>query len=470
MLETYGHGGDWQTARQLYGRDEFVDFSSNMNPLGPPPAVRDILQGGMDWIVRYPDPAVRELRSKLARLHGIPEESILVGNGAAELIDLAVRLIRPWQAILAKPCFGEYEEAVVKVGGDVHSIPLKEANGFRLEQGQVEEMLTRLNAGSSGGDRPLAGAWREGQRGEKSTRPSDEARGKAPDAIRSEQADGAKDAILAAARNGLADEDPLLYQSDVSHSAAGPDLWILGSPNNPTGQLLDDSVLEAIRESGRILLLDEAFMDFVEREEEGRASKVQAATRDKNLLVLRSMTKFYSIPGIRLGYIVSHPDRIAELRALQIPWSVNALAQAIGSAVVDDRDFVRRTEAWLREEGPWLAQRLRHLGLTVYPSVVNYLLVRLPDSSGWTAALLQEAMGRRGVLIRDASRMGNLSSAYIRLAVKARRDHERLLAALEECLRLGPAALASADDVADDDDARKAGPGQTEKTRGEDRS
>ncbi|MNI88661.1 threonine-phosphate decarboxylase [compost metagenome] len=108
--------------------------------------------------------------------------------------------------------------------------------------------------------------------------------------------------------------------------------------------------------------------------------------------------------------------------------------------MVDDLAFAKQTEAWLAEERPWLTRRLQELGLTVTPSSVNYVLARLPAASGWTAPLLQQAMGRRGVLIRDASRMGQLTPLHIRLAVKTRRDHERLLAALAECLRLGPSA------------------------------
>ncbi|MEO3946588.1 aminotransferase class I/II-fold pyridoxal phosphate-dependent enzyme [Gorillibacterium sp. CAU 1737] len=389
MLETYGHGGDWQTASRLYEREDFVDFSSNMNPLGPPSGVREILQGGLDWLTRYPDPAVRELRRKLAALHRIPEEAILVGNGAAELIDLAIRQLQPSVVRLAKPCFGEYEEAARKIGARVEELPLPEEAEYRLRVEQVTEKLA-LASGE---------AWHEATR----KRASEDMR-------------------------------------DGTHGVTALPLWVLGHPNNPTGQLLDPAIPEAIRAAGEPLLLDEAFMEFVERESEGAFSYVRRAAEDPNLLVLRSMTKFYAIPGIRLGYIVSHPERIEQLRHAQIPWSVNGLAQAIGCAVVDDPTFVKQTEAWLAEERPWLTECLQELGLTVTPSSVNYVLAQLPAASGWTAPLLQQAMGRRGVLIRDASRMGQLTPLHVRLAIKTRRDHERLLAALAECLRLGPSA------------------------------
>ena len=398
MLEQYGHGGDLLTARQLYGREEFADFSSNMNPLGPPEAVERILRGPADWIGRYPDPAVRELRARLAERHGIAEDCILVGNGAAELIDLAVREIRPRLTALAAPCFAEYGEAAVKAGSGIAAIALAEQGGYRLSAGQ--EAALAVMAGEETG---------EASRG-----------------VSAGAADGPT--------GRTASED----------GAAVPDLWLLGHPNNPTGRRLDAEAVAAARATGRPVILDEAFMDFIEvagsqeAPPNPAASLIAAAAEDPNLLVLRSMTKFYSIPGIRLGYLVSHPERIARLRALQVPWSVNGLAQAIGCAVLEDEGFTRRTGAWLAAERPWLANGLRLLGLTVYPSEVNYLLVRLPDSSGWTASALQAAMGRRGVLIRDASRMGGLTPRHIRLAVKARRDHERLLAALEECLRLGP--------------------------------
>lgn len=359
MLERFGHGGDLLTAEETYGlaADAFLDFSSNMNPLGPPQAVRGVLGRYAASISQYPDPAVRVLRRKLAERHGVGEENILVGNGAAELIDLAVRVRRPLRTGLIQPCFTEYGDAAVKAGSRITAAKLEETEGFELTGEHLR------------------------------TEPGRE-----------------------------------------------PEMWLIGSPNNPTGRVADPQLLLRLAQgSGALVAVDEAFMDFVP-EERSRSLAREAASMP-NLLVIRSMTKFYSVPGIRLGYAIGCEALIAEMRRLQVPWSVNSLAQQIGEAVLDDRTFEERTAAWLAQERPRLASALAGLGLAVFPGDVNYILFRLPEAGALReAAELQRRMGRKGVLIRDASHFAGLGRGYCRVAVKLREDNERLVRALRSCL------------------------------------
>ncbi|WP_276355599.1 threonine-phosphate decarboxylase CobD [Cohnella caldifontis] len=351
-MERYGHGGDWLTANEVYGKpaDGWLDFSANMNPWGPPEIVGTLMKERWREIARYPDPAVRGLRRKLAEAYGIPEESILAGNGAAELIDLAVRVQRPEEIVLARPSFSEYEDAVRKAGSRVREAFLREDEGFELR-------------------------------------------------------------------------DPEPFASRAV---------FLGHPNNPTGRLIPQPFLERLWESGSNLLLDEAFIDF--SPDEHSISWIRRAAESDRVLVIRSMTKFYAMPGIRLGFLAAHPDRIRRMAAQQTPWSVNFLAQMIGEAVLDESEYAERTRAWLQEERPWLVGGLRSLGLTVYPGDANYLLFSLRGHAGWDAARLQRAMAEKGILVRDASRFAGLDSSYIRVAIRLRQDNERLLKALKECL------------------------------------
>lgn len=358
MLERYGHGGDLRTAEEAFGiaAQKFVDFSSNMNPLGPPNSVKLALHAYAELIGQYPDPAVRGLRRKLAGLHNIDEQSIVVGNGAAELIDLIVRVLQPELTTLAIPCFDEYGDAVRKMGGAVYEVSLTADNQFKLN-------------------------------------------------LDSEQVNGA---------------------------AAGGSLFMLGSPNNPTGQLVDPELIRMLLKKGAYVVVDEAFMDFVP--EESRYSLIQEATKHERLFVIRSMTKFYAIPGIRLGYIVGMPKTLSALRRLQVPWSVNSLAQLIGESVLDETDYARQTIMWLQKERPWLIAELQAIGFEVNPSAANYLLVRIPKDVDLSASMLQLEMGKQGVLIRDASRFPGLDHTYIRVAVKLREQNEQLVAALKHCL------------------------------------
>lgn len=357
MLERYGHGGDLTTAAEAYQlpAGEFLDYSSNMNPLGPPSAVERIFREEWRDIVRYPDPAARQLRQAIARAYGVPEDCILAGNGAAELIDLAVRVLRPKVTGLARPSFIEYEEAVVKSGGAVCELPLTEENDFTL------------------------------------------------------------------------------LQEAVAPHMEGLDALFLGHPNNPTGRLLDPAFIRYVLSQGKTLFLDEAFLDFSEREQE--LTFVREAAVTEGLVVIRSLTKFYSVPGIRLGFVVACPQLIERMRSLQVPWSVNMIAQRVGAEVLGDHAFAEATRSWLQAERPRLEQALRALGLRVYPSDANYLLFRLPAAARFRVSELQERMGCKGVLIRDAATFAGLDASFGRVAVKLREENERLAAVMEEALQ-----------------------------------
>lgn len=359
MLERYGHGGDLLTAQETFGRpqDQFIDFSSNMNPLGPPEAVERIMKEGWRDIVNYPDPAVRGFRGAIARAYDIPEASILAGNGAAELIDLVVRTLRPKVTGIARPSFSEYEEAVEKAGGSIHDLVLSRQHGFILDRSAVRE------------------------------------------------------------------------------AAQSSDLLFLGHPNNPTGRLISHDVLQQLSMERIPVILDEAFIDFCP--DEAERSMIRQAASSERLFVVRSMTKFFAIPGIRLGFIVAHPSWIARMRRLQVPWSVNFLAQSIGTAVMEDRAYIERTKTWLASERDWFVSQLAQLGLEVVPSDTNFLLFSFPEASGITVKLAQKYLGRRGILIRDASLFPGLGERNARIAIRLRPDNERLLQELERLLRGG---------------------------------
>ena len=201
----------------------------------------------------------------------------------------------------------------------------------------------------------------------------------------------------------------------------GVALVFLCNPNNPTGDALTReevlAVAGRVRERNVALVLDEAFADFVPE-----VSVVAEA--DEGLYVARSFTKFFAIPGLRLGCLVcSEPARAHEI---QPSWSVNAVAAAAGAAAVGDRDFVAASLAEvgrLREE---LYEALEALpGLSPFRGAANFLLVRGP-------AGLPARLARRGVLVRGCEPFPGLGSGYFRVAVRGPADNERLLAALRE--------------------------------------
>ncbi len=133
----------------------------------------------------------------------------------------------------------------------------------------------------------------------------------------------------------------------------GADLVFLANPASPSGVLLAPELLLAVAAAldaaGVYLLLDEAFIDFVEA-----ASLKTHLARFPHLLILRSFTKFYGIPGMRLGCLLAAPDLIARLAAVQEPWSVSTLAQAMGRACLQDLDYMARSRVLVSQERDYL--------------------------------------------------------------------------------------------------------------------
>jgi threonine-phosphate decarboxylase len=214
----------------------------------------------------------------------------------------------------------------------------------------------------------------------------------------------------------------------------GADLVWLCNPNNPTGRLWPGArtVAAWVEAHPRtVLVVDEAFLPLATAPSESLA---QATGRLTNLVVLRSLTKYYALPGLRLGYAVASPGVAARLRAQVPPWSVNALAQAAGLAALDDDDYRRRTAEWLTSEDTrQFEARLASLSGRLRPvrSEANFVLARAEHT---TAARLTARLARRGVLVRDASNFVGLDEHWFRIAKRTAGENQRVLDALRQVL------------------------------------
>jgi len=150
------------------------------------------------------------------------------------------------------------------------------------------------------------------------------------------------------------------------------------------------------------------------------------------LVILRSLTKFYSLPGLRLGYAIAHPDRLQRWQQWRDPWTVNTLAAAAGAAVLTDTEFQQQTWTWLKTARTQLFDGLKYLpGLAPYPSAANFLLVRCDRSS---VALQQQLLQQHQILIRDCLSFPELGDRYFRVAVRRPEENQRLLDGLAAIL------------------------------------
>jgi L-threonine-O-3-phosphate decarboxylase len=203
---------------------------------------------------------------------------------------------------------------------------------------------------------------------------------------------------------------------------------LLNNPHNPTGKLFSrDSILPYL-EQFALVVVDEAFMDFVPPNEE--QSLIPVVQEYRNLVVLRSLTKFYSLPGLRLGYAIAHPDCLAKWQLWRDPWPVNTLAAAAAIAALQDTEFQQQTWAWLPPARNQLFQGLAEIpGLQPQVSAANFLLVESQES---TLHLQQQLLKHHQILIRDCLSFKELGDRFFRVAVREEADNQRLLTALKE--------------------------------------
>lgn len=349
------HGGNIHEAIKRYGLEgrKILDFSSNVNPLGPSAAASRAAKKALALIDRYPDPDMTDLRKAIARYFGIKPGQVICGNGSNELIHLIPRVFRPKKVLVPMPTFTEYAAAVEEAGGEVVPLRLNEREGFRV--------------------------------------------------------------------------DPL----EMAFALKGMDMAFLSNPNNPTGLLMTRAEMAELTghalQYGVRLVVDEAFMDFIESE-----SIVKQAVEASQLICLRSFAKFFGMPGLRIGYAVSDEATIAALRAGQEPWTVTIPAEHAAIAALNDWRHIKKTRRVIERERDRLLSDLRLLpGVEPFPCAANFIFMKV---GSFDAPLLVQKLGLRGLLVRDCSSFPGLDSGFVRIAVRTGRENRRLVKALRELL------------------------------------
>jgi threonine-phosphate decarboxylase len=210
------------------------------------------------------------------------------------------------------------------------------------------------------------------------------------------------------------------------------DIAFLATPNSVTGQLISRTDLEQIAHVAltrkRLVVIDEAFIDFVEDE------SVKSMVRENRyLIVLRSLTKYYSLPGLRLGYLLGEARRVAQLTDHQEPWCVNAPALNVAVACLQDKRFSAKTTRWLASERKFLSGQLAALdGFHSISSQTNFLLVKIAHKSADALQLRSFLARKKKILIRACDSFAGIGADYFRIAVRRRGENRRLLAALKE--------------------------------------
>ncbi len=206
----------------------------------------------------------------------------------------------------------------------------------------------------------------------------------------------------------------------------------LCNPNNPTGCLLPRSKVEELARRCEhfetFFLVDEAFIELSDPEQ----SIAGLAPEMSYLVVMRSLTKSFGVPGLRLGFGVANGEMAKILNRARIPWSISSIASAAAVELLKHHDHLEKARSVIKTELCWLTAQLAKLGLKPGKSSVNFILVNI-ELSGLSSGELTRRMVDQGILIRDCQSFG-LGDGYIRVAVRNRDENERLIAALQSVI------------------------------------
>ena len=378
------HGGNIYKIFREKNIKEILDYSSNINPYGIPESLKKRITENLEILERYPDPDYVELRQKLSNLNKVNLSDIILGNGATEIIFLFMKVINPKKILIVSPTFGEYERAVkaIEISGDTVSLSSSNGDNKNIENKKIEIEYFELK-----------------------------------------ESDDFKLNI-----GNLKNELENKY-----------DLLIICNPNNPTGKFLKltqtEEILKECNKYDTKLFIDEAFIEFLA---DGiKESIINTEENKKNLFVTRAFTKFFAIPGLRLGYGMYFDKELEQkISEKKEPWSVNNIAELAGLTVLDDTEYIEKTLKWITKEKIYMYEKLNEIsGIKVYETEVNFITGKIDEKlflEGLNVKILREKMLEQGILIRDASNFKFLDERFFRLAIKDRESNDRVIKAMKE--------------------------------------
>ena len=352
------HGGQLRQIAERFGipADQLLDFSANINPDGPPPAVLSSIRDGigdLSTLTEYPDLQETDLKKSIAHYAGVRAENINVANGFVALLEATLRVLPIRRCLIPVPAFLEYRKT--------------------LERARVDTLTCTLRSKSHFGYDPPA--------------------------------------ML----------------------AGQPDAILLANPQNPSGVCHDATLVRELianAQQKRIyVLLDEAFIDYVPEH-----SLTAATDEFPNLIVFRSVTKFFGIPGLRVAYAVANPALARLISDNLSPWTITTLASIAVNAALGDLPYAIRSRNQNTERRIALERAIRSLGLLVYQAAANFILFQLPPEVD-SDAFWQHMIRQHHIVLRACANYEGLPEGHFRATIRTPMDNDKLAAAIAESLR-----------------------------------
>ena len=341
------HGGNIYDFQRS---EEIIDFSSNINPFGPPEYALHAAEAALSVINRYPDTEQRVLKRSFAAWFGISPENFVFGNGASELISAILSALHPKRLITVAPTFLGYSACAFNLGISVVEIPANPDLDFAFPVEQIKK------------------SFREG------------------------------------------------------------DIIIVCQPNNPTGRSWKAEELNELAEICRggngWLVVDECFVTLSYPAVYSSVPMIE----DDNVIVLKALTKDFSAPGLRVGFIIAKSSIVSGLRSKLQAWPINSIGEAFAVACAREPEpFLRDSARMIAYERTHLIDALNSFGYHPFPSAANYILVR---SSHIDAKDLQAKLLERSILIRTCGNFRSLDDSYFRIAVRNSVDNNKFISSI----------------------------------------
>ena len=211
------------------------------------------------------------------------------------------------------------------------------------------------------------------------------------------------------------------------------DSLFICNPNNPNGKVKDlNELLDLMIENDKLLIVDETFMEFVGEEE--KYSLINKIKQTPNLFILKAVTKFFGMPGLRLGYgVTSNKQIIKNIYEYKEPWTINSFAENLSNYLFKDKEYINGSKDYYINERKFMLEELRKISrLKVYDTDTNFVLIKLDDDEANSLKL--ELFEKYNILIRDASNFIGLDKSYIRVAIKSHNDNKVLIESLRKIL------------------------------------
>ena len=314
--------------------EKVIDFSENVNPLGPPAFVKEQWESYSELITKYPDPIGEPFLSAVATYHDVQVENVIIGNGAAEIFACLARRYENKRAILIHPTFSEYASTLAP-----YHVYIKEI--FATQDLPIDEVLDEIEFAE------------------------------------------------------------VIY---------------ICRPNNPTGYLVSlEDIIQIAKYAKRYkceVILDEAFLDFIDEKE----SFIPYLKEFTNVIVVRSMTKMYAIPGLRLGYAVASEEIVRETRYRMPHWNSNAIATTIGAACLKEEKYRLQAISFAKKMREQFTEFLENWNCVVLPSRTNFLCFQLPDPTQSKRFFLY--LLEKGCVLRHTENFKGLDGKWFRVGMK----------------------------------------------------